>query len=204
MSENMCSLKNLFEKNDSPFSAPTTPQATTPQSAMFPLTPTSERIEQLKKEFQNNNNSTSESYKTPVPKPGSLKAKMGNPVNGEKVNKLFNEIDETWNAFEKSNNEYIKQYTKNVSASNDNKGKNNDQTSDDEMKEEFIKCEKELDDAMRNLESFINNYSEKKNESSSTESSIESFLDELTVDNSLKPTAKEVNNFFNYYRHKYI
>lgn len=194
MSENMCSLKNLFEKNDSPFSAPTTPQATTPQSAMFPLTPTSERIEQLKKEFQNNNNSTSESYKTPVPKPGSLKAKMGNPVNGEKVNKLFNEIDETWNAFEKSNNEYIKQYTKNVSASNDNKGKNNDQTSDDEMKEEFIKCEKELDDAMRNLESFINNYSEKKNESSSTESSIESFLDELTVDNSLKPTAKENSN----------
>ncbi len=181
MSENMCSLKNIFEKNDSALSAPVTPQTTTPQAALFPLTPTSERIEQLKKEFQNNNNGEP-SYKTPVPKPGSLKVKMGNPVNGEKVNKLFNEIDETWTAFEKSSNEYIKQNTK---------GKGND-ASDEEIKEEFIKCEKEMDETIRNLEAYINSYSDKKNEASSTESSIESFLDELTVDTSLKPMAKEV------------
>ena len=147
----------------------------------------------MKKEFQNNNASTNESlYKS---KPGSLRVKMGSSGGDktEKLSKMFSEIDETWTPFEKSNNEYIIKYTKNASLSNlKNTGKYNDQ-SDEEMKEEFSKCEKELELATSSFEAYINKFnSDKKNEpSSSTESSMESIIDDLSVDSS-KPTTKEV------------
>ena len=152
----------------------------------------------MKKEFQSNNASTNESlYKS---KPGSMRVKMGSSGGdkSEKLSKMFSEIDETWTPFEKSNNEYIIKYTKNASLSNlKNTGKCNDQ-SDEEMKEEFSKCEKELETATSNIEAYISRFSsDKKNDtSSSTESSIESIIDELSMDSS-KPITKEVIVIFN-------
>jgi len=197
MSENMCSLKNIFEKNDSSYSAPTTPR-----SPSFSSPTTCERIEILKKEIQQSNGNASEiSYK----KNGTLRLKNKNTNDDhndkermEKVNKMLNEIDENWNEFEKSNNEYI--------SKNDEEGKFRakpkalsreelDQIKRDEtFFEEYNKYEKEMEEIIRNIDTHINNYFERKNnEASSTESSIESFLEEYSIDSSIKPLGKEIN-----------
>ncbi|ORX77229.1 hypothetical protein BCR32DRAFT_283391 [Anaeromyces robustus] len=229
MSENMYSLKNIFEKNDLSQSAPTTPQSPT-----FSSSPTTlERIEILKKEIQQNNNSSSEILYTraSLSKTSSLRLKKKNPLNQdgsthvekmEKINKLLDEIDENWNEFEKTNAEYMnKHHSRNSSFSSMKEAKNSELTKSDSFKdciikeenedesrkenenneieqdltdEDINKCEKEMDDTLRNIDSYISNYYERKNETVSTDGSIESFLEEYSIDSSIKPMTKEKEN----------
>jgi len=225
-SENVCSLKNIFEKNESAQSAPATPQSPT-----FVQSPTTcDRIESLKKEIQQNNNSNNEILYRPLSKTGSIRLKKlnaananGEPVNHvekmDKINKILNEIDENWNEFEKTNSEYIKQNNylsrntsltsikdRNAEEANINKEEKGDNKvkddapreerilTEEELNEEISKCEKEMDEIIRNFDSYINNYYERKNEAPSAESSIESFLEEYSIEASVKPSqAKETN-----------
>jgi len=81
---------------------------------------------------------------------------------------------------------------------NDDKKENNDKKgstlTEEEINEDIKKCEKVMDDTLRNIELYINNYYEKKNETCSTDSSIESFLEEYSIDSSIKPASKENSN----------
>jgi len=240
--DSVCSLKSLFEKNES---SPTTP--------LSPTTTTCDRIESLKKEIQQNNTSTNEILNRPLSKNGSIRINKMNSGNTDpsntsnntekmdKINKILNEIDENWNEFEKTNSEFIKQnsyLSRNPSVNSfrekfgDNKveikrerklalvpgvggplglpgigvsGGNNmsseEALKEEEIKEEINKCEKEMDEMLRCLESFINNYFDRKNETISMESSIESFLEEYSIETSGKSTSQKdakvgINNIF--------
>jgi len=96
MTESVNSLKNIFEKNDMSASAPTTPQSTSFASA--------------KKEFQQNSNANDILYRSSVriKKKNSLVTDNINQGESiERFSKMLDEIDETWNEFEKSNTDYI-------------------------------------------------------------------------------------------------
>jgi hypothetical protein len=124
----------------------------------------------------------------------------------EKISKILSEIDENWNEFEKTNSEYVKQ-TKTSEDKNEienddkaNKTSKNEEEqeepilTEEEIKEKISKSEKEMDETIRRIETYISKFYERKNEASSPESSIESFLEEYSIESSGKPSTFKENN----------